>query len=76
VPTEVRFRRYNIVEKFPEFHYQIGSIEVRELIKPAHHGGLEATYKVSGTKSAVYVVIDPGAGVVHSTTGVKPGDAR
>jgi uncharacterized cupredoxin-like copper-binding protein len=63
VPTEVRFRGYTIVEKFPEFHYQIGSIEVRELIKPAHHGGLEATYKVSGTKSAVYVVIDPGAGV-------------
>jgi uncharacterized cupredoxin-like copper-binding protein len=62
-PAEVRFRGFNIVDKYPEFRYNIGDAEVRELIKPAHHGGIETIFKVTGTRSQVYFVNPPGAGV-------------
>jgi uncharacterized cupredoxin-like copper-binding protein len=70
VPTELRFRGFNVVEKCPEFHYNVGGVEVRELIKPAHHGGIEATYTISGNKSVVFFVTEQGAGVeVTSSAG-------
>ncbi len=52
-PAEVKFLGYRVVDQLPEFHYRIGSVEVRELIKAAHHGGIEATYTLSGAKSTV-----------------------
>jgi uncharacterized cupredoxin-like copper-binding protein len=63
VPAEVRFRGYSVVEKCPEFRYDVGAVEVRELIKPAHHGGIEATYKIKGAKGPVYFVTEAGGGV-------------
>lgn len=68
VPAEVRFRGFNVVEKFPEFHYDVGGVDVRELIKPAHHGGLEITYKVTGAKNGLTYVMEPGAGVEAAST--------
>jgi len=62
-PAAVRFRGYRVVDKFPEFRYEVGGVEVRELIKPAHHGGIEATYTLTGAKTPVFFVTDPGAGV-------------
>lgn len=74
VPTEVRFRGMNIVEKFPEFHYEIGSVDVRELIKPLHHGGVEITYSVTGARNGLYYVIEPGSGVEGASTAGKFSD--
>jgi uncharacterized cupredoxin-like copper-binding protein len=70
-PAEVRFRGFSVVDKVPEFHYSVGSVEVRELIKPAHHGGIEATYKLSGAKGPVYYVTDQGAGADPSSDAGK-----
>lgn len=63
VPTDVRFRGFEVVDKFPQFHYNVGAVEVRELIKPAHHGGIEATYKLTGAKGPVFFFVEPQAGV-------------
>ncbi len=69
-PAEPRFRGYTIVEKFPEFHYDAGGADVRELIKPLPQGGFETTFKVAGTRNPVYFVTEPGAGVeVTSSVG-------
>jgi len=70
-PGEVRFKGFNLVEKYPEFHYEIGDADVREIIKPAHHGGIEATYQVTRTKSPVYFVTTPGAGVEFASDAGK-----
>lgn len=71
VSTEVRFRGFNVVEKYPQFHYNVGGVEVRELIKPAHHGGIEATYQLTGAKGTVYFVVEPGAGVEATSSAGK-----
>jgi len=71
IPTEVRFRGFDVVGKFPQFHYDVGGVEVRELIKPAHHGGIEATYQLSGAKGTVYFVVEPGAGVEAASSAGK-----
>jgi uncharacterized cupredoxin-like copper-binding protein len=62
VPTEVHFRGYNIVDGLPEFHYQVDGVEVLELIKAAHHGGIDATFKISGARGPIFFVSDPNGG--------------
>lgn len=62
-PTDVKFLGYRVVDKLPEFHYRAGNVEVRELIKPAHHGGIEATFTLTGARTTVYFVTNSDAGV-------------
>jgi len=71
IPADVRFRGFSVVDKFPEFRYDVGGIEVRELIKPAHHGGIDVFYKISGAKSSMYFVVEPGSGVEPASTAGK-----
>jgi uncharacterized cupredoxin-like copper-binding protein len=63
VPADVKFLGFRVVEKLPEFHYRVNGVDVRELIKAAHHGGIETTFTITGNKSAVYFVTDPADGV-------------
>ncbi|EDY18537.1 blue (type 1) copper domain protein [Chthoniobacter flavus Ellin428] len=62
IPHDIRFRGYNIVDGLPEFHYQVDDVDVRELIKAAHHGGFEETFRITGTKQPVFFVTDPNGG--------------
>ena len=55
LPKDIRFRGYNIVEGYPEFHYQVDGADVRELIKAQHHGGFEDTFKITGTKGPSFL---------------------
>jgi uncharacterized cupredoxin-like copper-binding protein len=66
-PSEIHFRGYNVVDGYPEFHYQADGVDVHELIKAAHHGGIEATFKISGTRGPVYFVSDPNGGATLSS---------
>ncbi len=63
VPTDIKFLGYDIVGGLPEFRYQIGAVGVRERIQAMHHGGVEATFKLTGAKSATFFVVDQDAGV-------------
>jgi uncharacterized cupredoxin-like copper-binding protein len=62
VPHEIHFRGYHIVGGLPEFHYEVEGADVRELIQAAHHGGIEETFKITGTKGPVFFVTDPNGG--------------
>jgi azurin len=59
---QVKFHGYRLVERYPEFHYEIDGIHVHELIKPLHHGGLQQTFQVLEVKAPVFFVSDPEAG--------------
>jgi azurin len=74
VPT-VKFRGYRLVEKYPEFHYELDGVEVCELIKPQHHGGIEATFTVAGDHGSVFYLADKenGETVVSSMPPFKNG---
>ncbi len=71
IPKTVRFRGFNVVDQYPEFRYEVDGVEVRELIKPAHHGGVDIFYKISGAKSTLFYVVEPGAGVEPASTAGK-----
>ncbi len=64
----VKFRGYRLVEKYPEFRYEVDGVEVRELIKAQHHGGLEDTFTIGAAKGAVFYVIDPGGGATFASS--------
>jgi len=66
----VKFLGYRLVERFPEFHYTLDGVDVRELIKPQHHGGLETTFTLGGVTQPVTYSIDPqGAAAFASSAG-------
>jgi azurin len=72
IPT-VKFRGYRLVERFPEFFYEIDGAEVRELIKPLHHGGIEDHFTLGEVTAPVFFVGDPNAGAqMTSNTGAFP----
>jgi hypothetical protein len=71
IPTDIHFRGYQIVDGLPEFHYQVDGADVRELIKAAHHGGFETTFKVTGTKKNVFYVSDPNGGATLASEAGK-----
>jgi len=72
-PTELRFRGFNVVEKFPEFHYEVAGVDVRELIRSTKQG-LETTFKISGTRNPVFFVTEPGNGVEFASPAGKFAD--
>ncbi len=60
-PT-VKFRGYRLVNRYPEFRYEVDGVEVRELIKAPHHGtGLESTFMLDQVQLPVFYVADPNA---------------
>ena len=62
VPAKVQFLGYRLVERYPEFRYEVDGVEVRELIKSQHHGGLEQTFVIARAKESVFYVSDPEGG--------------
>ncbi len=67
VPVKVQFRGYRLVERYPEFRYEVDGVEVRELIKAQHHGGLEQTFAIAGAKEPVFYVADPEGGATFAS---------
>lgn len=59
-----QFRGYRLVNRYPEFHYVVNGVEVRELVKPLTTGrGLVRTFTLSPTKEPVAFVAGPQPGV-------------
>lgn len=65
---QVKFLGYRLVQRFPEFHYTVNGVEVRELIKPQHHGGLELTFTLTNPTEPVLYKIDPKGGAVFAAS--------
>lgn len=59
----VKFLGYRLVQRYPEFHYLVDGMEVRELIKAPHHGnGLEISFTIANPTAPVFYVADPAGG--------------
>jgi len=72
----VKFLGYHLVQRFPEFHYLVDGIDVRELTKPLHHGsGIETTFTVGKSEQPLLYTFDPkgGAAVTSSAGTIQDG---
>lgn len=65
---EVRFRGYRVVDRYPEFRYDVDGVEVRELIKAQHHGGIEIAFTIAGAKAPVFYVAEPDGGAAFASS--------
>ncbi|MEA3208914.1 MAG: hypothetical protein QOE70_1971 [Chthoniobacter sp.] len=63
----VQFRGYRLLERYPEFRYEIDGVEVRELIKPQQQGGLQDTFTLGPVKAPVFYVTDPDRGATFAS---------
>ncbi|OJY81685.1 MAG: hypothetical protein BGP14_02590 [Sphingobacteriales bacterium 44-15] len=68
----VAFKGYQLLKRYPEFHYTINGIDVYELIKPKEDGmGLIRTFRIPKTDRTIWFVADPGDGVSYQSSGGK-----
>jgi len=65
----VDFKGYRLIEKYPEFHYQIDGIDVYECIKAKEDGtGLIRTFKIPKTDRIIWFIAHPGDGVTYQSS--------
>lgn len=65
IPT-VKFKGYSVINRYPEFHYQINGIEVYECIRPKEDGsGLTRTFRIPHTNRIIWFVTHPEDGVTY-----------
>ena len=71
IPT-VQFKGYQLIERFPEFHYTIDGIDVYELIKPKDDGtGLIRTFRIPETNRIIWFLVEPDDGVNYQSSAGK-----
>lgn len=60
----VDFKGYQLINRYPEFHYTINGIDVYELIKPKEDAtGLTRTFRIPKTDRTIWFVAGPADGV-------------
>ncbi|MBL7736869.1 MAG: hypothetical protein JNL51_15530 [Chitinophagaceae bacterium] len=60
----VDFKGYQLINRYPEFHYTVNGIDVYELIKPKEDAtGLIRTFRIPKTDRTIWFVTDPEDGV-------------
>jgi hypothetical protein len=65
----VHFKGYQLINRYPEFHYTIDGIEVYELIKPKEDGtGLIRTFRIPKTSRTIWFVFDTEDGVSYQSS--------
>lgn len=85
IPT-VQFKGYQLIKRYPEFHYTIDGIEVYELIKEKKDGtGLTRTFRIPQTNRIIWFIVDADDGVTYQSSSGKwingqlkllPGEAK
>jgi azurin len=69
VPTRVKFHGYRLVERAPEFHYEVEGLHVYELIlAPQQGSGLERRFRVLEVKAPVFFVAEENAGAMFASS--------
>jgi azurin len=68
----VAFKGYQLIERYPEFHYTINGIAVYELIKPKEDGtGLTRWFRIPKTDRTIWFVADSTDGVSYESSAGK-----
>lgn len=66
---KVQFKGYQLVNRYPEFRYEVDGVEVRELIKAPHHGsGLEIAFTLGATAAPVFYIADENGGAKFASS--------
>lgn len=65
----VQFKGYQLIKRYPEFHYTIDGTEVYELIKPKEDGtGLTRTFRIPKTNRIIWFIVDAEDGVTYQSS--------
>ncbi len=65
----VQFKGYQLINRYPEFHYTIDGIEVFELIKPKEDGtGLTRTFRIPKTSRVIWFIVNAKDGVTYESS--------
>lgn len=68
----VAFKGYQLIERYPEFHYTINGIAVYELIRPKEDGtGLTRSFRIPETDRTIWFIADPADGVSYESSAGK-----
>jgi azurin len=74
---EVRFKGYKLINRYPEFHYQINGIDVYELIKEKTDGpGLLRIFRMPKANQNVWFVFSPDDGIDYTFSEGKLSEGR
>lgn len=73
---ELRFRGYRLVDKFPEFDFEVNGVRVRQRIRRASAERLEWEFELGETREPVWLVIGDGVSVVGHAGTVEAGRLR
>jgi mono/diheme cytochrome c family protein len=74
-PT-VKFRGYRLVEKSPEFDFEVNGVPVRQRVRRADAERLEWEFELGETREPVWVVIGDGVKAVGNAGATEPGRVR
>jgi hypothetical protein len=68
----IAYKSYQLINRYPEFHYTLNGMDVYELIKPAENGtGLIRTFRIPKANQNVWFIFHPEDGVVYKTSAGK-----
>ena len=70
--SELKFKGYQLIDRYPEFHYTIDGLDVYELIKPDDNGAaLIRTFRIPSASENVWFYINQGDGVSYESSAGK-----
>ena len=72
----VKFRSYRLVDKFPEFSFEVDGVPVRQRVRRAGAEQLEWAFELGETREPVWVVTGGGVNVASNVGTAEPGRVR
>ena len=74
-PPAVDFKGYQLLDRYPEFHYSVDGVEVYELIRPQETGnGLIRRFKIPNASGPIRFLTAPDDGVRYQASAGKWAD--
>lgn len=72
----VKFRGYRLVEKLPEFDFEVNGVPVRQRVRKAGDDRLEWEFELGETRAPVWVLTGGGVNIVGNAGAPEPGRVR
>ncbi len=72
----MKFRGYRLVEKFPEFQFEVDGVPVRQRVSKASDTGVTLEFELGPTKGDVWFVVPESSVANYSSTAGKLENGR
>lgn len=64
-----KFKGYRLVNRYPEFHYELDGVEIFEMLLPKADGtGLVRKFRIPKSAQPIWFTFEPGDGVTYTTS--------